>query len=71
MVLVDHPHIVPHYTWWKEKFVKVGEIVEENMIKYFLIMKYAENGNLWEDLKDKKYKPEVRFLFNEISQRNI
>jgi serine/threonine protein kinase len=47
MLLVDHPHIVKHYTWWKEKYVK-RDIMDQNMVSYYLIMKFAEKGNLFD-----------------------
>jgi hypothetical protein len=62
MLLIEHPNIISHLTWWKEKYVK-KEIMNENRIKYFLIMRYAENGNLFEDLTRKIYTNEVRFKF--------
>ena len=51
---MDHENIVKCFTWFSEEYSINTEFGTQNLIKYSLVMKFEEGGDLFEDLKNRK-----------------
>ena len=57
MISLDHPNIIKHILWFKEEYFEINWNI--NVIRYCLLMEYANGGDLHQKMKRKKCTKEV------------